>query len=276
MVNRQVVLVLMAVTLFGSLSGFIAALITPVQYQAEAYVVVYEMPRGFTDVLSPDEAAHLADVYRAGVLQNGVINLVQKSLPDYTADQIAQSIQVELVAYTPLTRITATSATPEAAAVLANVVAQAWTTVAGAAIDHAYAVVESTLEARESDLLQQIKTVQNALAANPSPDVAAQLQSQLSVLQNSLGETAAAILGLDLTQFDVAGNAYVQIAAKPSEAVKSPDPVKDVGVGAGIGVSLGLMLALWLMARRWKSVGARQVPQATVSRVAGVEAFDGH
>ena len=47
------VLALLAVTLFGVLGGLGASLILPVHYQAEAYVVVYAMPRGFTSLISP-------------------------------------------------------------------------------------------------------------------------------------------------------------------------------------------------------------------------------
>ena len=127
------VLALLAVTLFGVLGGLGASLILPVHYQAEAYVVVYAMPRGFTSLISPDEEVSLQNVYRAGVLQDAVLKRVQAQLPGYSADTIAEAIQVGGVAYTPLTRITATAPTADDAARLANGVATAWVDVAGAA-----------------------------------------------------------------------------------------------------------------------------------------------
>lgn len=282
MVNRQVVLVLLAVTLFGALSGFIVTLVKPVRYQAMAYVIVNEMPKGLNNIIGTDEAANLNDVYRAGVLQDAVINEVRKQLPEYTAKEIAQSIQVEIVAYTPLTRLTATATTPDGAAKLANVVASAWAGAAGAALNKAYTDTNSALQAREEELLRQITAAEDALAAHPSPAVAAQLQTQLATLQNSFRQTLTTLVDLDRTRFEVAGNAFVQMRASPSDAVKTPDPLKYIGVGTGIGASLGLLLALWLMARRWKSwngAEGRGLSRAGAMPGAipglGVEGYDG-
>lgn len=276
MVNRQVVLVLLAVTLFGALSGFVVTLVKPVHYQADAYIVVYDMPRGLNDVLSPDEAAHLNDVYKAGMLQDAVVKLVQARLPQYSAQALAQAIQVEIVAYTPFTRITATATTAEGAATLANVVADAWTTVARTANENAYDATKATLEAREDVQLQQITATQDALkAADPSSDSAKELQKELNSLQDDLSKTAAAILDLDRARYDVVGNAYVQIFAKASDAVQDPDPVKSLAIGTGIGFSLGLLLDLWITSRRRNRDGAQKSgprPAASLSLAVGDEA----
>lgn len=277
-VNRPIILTLVMVTLFGALSGFFATLIKPVHYQADAYVVVYDMPRGLNDILSPDEAAHLDEVYRAGVLQDAVVKQVQATLPEYSASDLARSIQVEIVAYTPFTRITATATTAEGAAQLANVVADAWTSVAGEANQKGYDATKATLEARENDLLKKIANVQRALAAaDPSSTTAAELRSELKTLQNDLGNAAAAIVDLDKARYDVVGNAYVSIPAKASNATKSPSLIKNLGVGAGIGFSLGLLLALWLTLRRWRRLDTHSRPQgmASSSLAVGREATHG-
>lgn len=266
MVNKQVVLVLLAVTLFGSLSGFIITLVKPVRYQAEAYVVVYDMPRGLNDILSPDEAAHLDDVYRAGVLQDEVLKQVRTRLPEYSSEDIAHAIQVEIVAYTPFTRITATATTAVGAATLANEVATAWTSVAGAANQKAYDDTKTTLVLRESAQLKQLATIQNALkAAEPSSDSAAQLKAQAHSLQDAINQTSGAILGLDKTRYDVVGNAYVEIFAKASDAVRTPDPAKNVAVGGAIGISLGIVLAIWLTMRRRNRDFNKATPQAAAA-----------
>lgn len=266
MVSKQVVLALLAVTLFGALSGFAATLIKPVYYQAEAYVVVYEMPKGFTNVIGPDEAAHLNDVYRAGVLQDAVVKRVQQTLPQYSAQALAQSIRVEIVAYTPFTRITAIAATADDATKLANTVALSWALVAGTAMNQAFDTTREMLQTREAAQLQQIADVQDALAkVDPSSAAAQTLQTQLNTLEDEHGATVATILSLDTLRLDVAGNAYVAIQAQASDAVKSPDLLKYVALGAGVGLSLGLMLVLWLSRRRWKRDEHRDASRGVVT-----------
>lgn len=273
MVNKQVALALLAVTLFGALSGFAVTLIRPVSYQAEAYVVVYEMPKGFTNIIGPDEAAHLNDVYQAGVLQDAVVKRVRQTLPQYSAQTLAQSIQVEIVAYTPFTRITATATAADSAANLANTVAQAWALVAGTATNQAYDSTKATLESREQTQLQQIATVQDALEKVDATSAAAQtLQTELNTLEDERSTTAANIQALGTLRLNVAGNAYVAIRANTSDAVKSPDLTKYVALGAGIGLSLGLMFVLWLTRRRWKRDGEREALRGAAAAVASPSA----
>lgn len=278
MVSRQMVLALLAVTLFGVLGGLGASLILPVHYQAEAYVVVYAMPRGFTSLIGPDEEATLQNFYRAGALQDAVVKQVQAQLPGYAADTIAEAIQVDGVAYTPLTRITATAPTADGAARLANVVATAWVDVAGAALSNAYTLTHSTLQTRQDDLQKQIATAQQALdVADPTSTTAADLQAQLQTLRTTLSATQQALVALEQTRYDVAGNAWVAVPATASSAVRYPDTVKSLGVGAVIGISLGLILDLWLMSRQRKRQVAQSNPRIAtlVPTVAAHEATNG-
>jgi uncharacterized protein involved in exopolysaccharide biosynthesis len=272
------VLALLAVTLFGVLGGLGASLILPVHYQADAYVVVYAMPRGFTSLIGPDEEVTLQNVYRAGVLQDDVLKKVQAQLPGYSADTIAEAIQVGGVAYTPLTRITATGSTADGAARLANVVATAWVDVAGAALSNAYTLTQSSLQTRQDDLQKQITTAQQALAdADPTSPTAADLQAQLQTLHTTLSATQQALVALEQSRYDVAGNAWVAVPATASSAVRYPDTLKSLGVGAVVGISLGLILDLWLMSRQRKRQLAQSNPRiaALVPTAAAREATNG-
>lgn len=249
MVRKQAILVLLAVTLFGALGGLIATYIQPVRYQADAYVVIYGMPRGFTELIGPDEAPQVAAIYRTGMLQSAVVKQVQAELPGYSADDIARAVQVQVVAYTPRTKITATASTAAGAARLANVVANAWISVAGVANEHAYTLTKATLDARKTDLIQSITFLQNVLAhANPKARSSPALQS----LRDALAKTETAIQELDQTRKDAEGNAKMDTSAQASDAVRSPDPVKNLGISVVVGFFLGLALDLWLMASIWK------------------------
>lgn len=252
MVNRRTILALLAVTLFGCLGGLIATLKQPVRYQAQAYAVVYGMPRGFTELLGPSDAMQVNDIYQAGVTQDAVVRLVQQTLPGYTADALKRDIQVEVVAYTPLTRIIATAPTAEEASTLANVVAASWTSVVGAAVEKAFVDTKVALETRADLLTQQINNGEAALAAtDPTSAKAAALQAQIQTWRDSLSKTLADSLALETAHYYVAGNAQVPISAKPTSAQKIPDLKKNLAAGAAIGFALGLLLALWIASRQW-------------------------
>lgn len=278
MITKQAVLVLLGVTLFGCLGGIIPTFIRPAQYTAEAYDVVYATPENFARLIGPDQSQQITEIYQAGVLQDSVIAGVRKSLPQYTAKQIAQSIRVSVVAYTPLTRITATASTADGAASLANTVALSWALVAGQAMNQAYNDTKNTLQARADDLTQKIANAQQTLAAtDPSNPVIPSLQSQLKSWQDALTTTNADIESLDTARLQAAGNAWVAVRAKASDAIRSPDPVKNLTLGIAIGFSLGLLLALWLTSRRWRRQGAQVDQKAATLEPTAVayEAPDG-
>jgi capsular polysaccharide biosynthesis protein len=246
-------LVLLGVILFGCLGGIVATLVEPVQYQAEAYVVVYRMPTGFTTLISPDEANDINAIYEAGALQDRVLERIHARYPQYSIDAIRRAIQVKIVAYTPLTRITATATTADDAAQLANAVADQWTAVAGNSLKEAIETTTLALEVREADLSEKITVTQQQLAAtDPASPVVPGLQAQLALWQNQLAKTESDIESLDVQRLYVAGNAWVANRATVENATKTPDLIKNIALGIAIGVSLSLMLALWLTARQWR------------------------
>lgn len=278
MVSKQAVLVLLVVTLFGCLGGVAATLKEPIQYQAEAYDVVYAMPSGLTHLIGPDQSQQIAEIYQAGVLQDSVVAAVRRSLPQYSAEEIAQSIRVSVVAYTPFTRITATASTADGAAKLANTVALAWALVAGQAMNQAYTDTKNALQARADDLTQKIANAQQTLTATDlSNPVVPSLQSQLKAWQDALATTDSDIESLDAARLEVAGNAWVAISAKAANATQSPNPFKNLALGVAVGFSLGLLLALWLTSRQWRGQSAQIDQNATTAEPTEVayEAPDG-
>jgi capsular polysaccharide biosynthesis protein len=257
-ITKQAVLVLLGVTLFGCLGGIIPTVIKPAQYTAEAYDILYNTPENFTRLISPDQAQQIAKIYRVGVLQDSVVAGVRKSLPQYTSEELAKSIQVSVVAYTPLTRISATASTADGAAKLANVVALTWAEVAGQAANQAYTDTKSTLQARSDDLTQKIAAAQQTLAAtDPSSPLIPGLQSQIKTWQDALATTNSDIESLETARLQIAGNAWVSIRARAANAIRSPDPIKNLTLGIAVGFSLGLLLALWLTSRQWRRQSAQ-------------------
>src|SRR5689334_11709134 len=71
--NRTLLALVISVTLAGALGGWLGAQLQIPDYTATAYVVVYRMPAGMTELISPDEAYNLQSIYEAGVFQDAVI-----------------------------------------------------------------------------------------------------------------------------------------------------------------------------------------------------------
>lgn len=251
-VTKQATLTLLMVTLFGVLGGLIVPLIQPVRYQAQAYIAVYAMPQGLNGLIGPDEANQVDSIYQTGAMENLVLEQAHAKLPAYSIEVIKQSIQVEIVAYTPYTRVTATAPTAHDAAALANAVASAWVGVAAYMYGQAYDATRTVLEGHKTDLSQRIALAQHLLAAaKPSSHSAAALRSELQSLQDSRSQVDKALLGLDVANEDIPGNAYVEVTARQSSAIRTPDPARSLASGTIIGIALGLVLAIWLTMRRW-------------------------
>lgn len=238
----------LALTVLGSLGGLFGALIQPARYQAEAFVVVYDMPSGFTNIISPDEANTINAYYAAGALQDSVIQRVRYRYPSLTATEIRQAIQVSIVAYTPLTRVTATAASPQVAVALANAVASAWVSDAGNVIIQAYNTTYSVLQDHEQQLNDQITTTRAALdAANPSSTKAQALNAQLQGLESAYASADANLTAFEKQRYAVAGNAYVATPASESNVTRVPDLFKSLVIGGVVGLAFGVVCVLWMI-----------------------------
>lgn len=238
----------LAFTALGGLGGFFGALFQPARYQAEAFVVVYDMPSGFNNLISPDEANTINAYYAAGALQDSIIQRVLSRYPSLTATEIRQAIQVSIVAYTPLTRVTATAATPQVAVTLANAVASAWVNDAGLVISQAYDSTYAVLLDHEQQLSSQITATRAALVgAKPSSTKAQALTSELNALETAYGAADTNITALEKQRYAVAGNAYVATPATESTATRIPDLFKSLVTGGAVGLGLGVICVLWLI-----------------------------
>lgn len=247
-ITRAVVFAVLGLTVLGGLGGLLGAAIQSPRYQAEAFVVVYAMPSGFNNLISPDEANAVNEFYAAGALQDSVVQRVLARYPSLTPDEIRQAIQVSIVAYTPLTRVTATAASAQVATKLANAVASAWVAVAGTVITEAYNSTHAALVDHEQQLTSQIETTQKALnAAKPTSTKAQTLRDQLQTLNTAYASTDASLTALEKERYYVAGDAYVATPASESTVTRLPDPFKSLFTGGAVGLSLGILCALWLI-----------------------------
>jgi uncharacterized protein involved in exopolysaccharide biosynthesis len=246
--TRAVFLAVLGLTILGGLGGFLGAAIQPALYQADAFVVVYDMPSGFNNLIGPDQANNLNAFYAAGALQDSVIQRVRARYPNLTPDQIRQAVQVSIVAYTPLTRVSATGGSAQVATALANAVASAWVAIAGNVITQAYDSTYAILTAHQQQLASQIKATQAALnAARPSSTKAQTLTAQLQTLNSAYASTDANLTALENERYYVAGNAYVATPASASTVTRIPDVFRSLLTGSGVGLGLGIVCALWLI-----------------------------
>ncbi|HEX9037177.1 MAG TPA: hypothetical protein VF808_09335 [Ktedonobacterales bacterium] len=246
MTTRWAVLIALGFGLLGILGGLIGVLVTPSSYQADAFVVVYAMPPGFTNLISPDEANTVNAYYQQGALQDSVIQRIRYKYPELTAQEIRQAVKVSIVAYTPLTRVTATAASPQVAVTLANAVATAWVNDAGLVITHAYDFAYTTLIDHENQLNTQMAATRAALAPlSPKSTKAQALNSSLQTLEAAYTATDASLVALQRERYTVAGNTYVATPATEASVTRSPGYLKSIGTGGAAGLALGIIVALW-------------------------------
>lgn len=280
MVRKPAILVLIGVTLFGCLGGLAGALVRSPHYQVDAVVIVYEMPHDLRELIGPDEAQQIDDIYKQGALQPKVSQQVLNQFPGMTAAQLHASIQVTPIAYSPLTRITATARTPDQAVALANAVAVAWTSLADNANSNAWDSTVAALKSHESDLYTRIGATQKAIADAQSTGTPIEpLQAQLASELQQLAKTDDSLVTLDKDRLVLIGNAYVATPADAANAVRVPDPVQLAAQGAAGGFALGLVFALWLVYRQFRkqirldAMSGDPRPLAAAGATAG-EAYD--
>ncbi|MFI5274867.1 MAG: hypothetical protein ACHQ4H_17690 [Ktedonobacterales bacterium] len=258
----------------GCLGGFVGASLKPLAYSAEAYVVVYEMPAGFQQLIGPDEANQIEGVYRAGALQDSVVNRVVATVPGLTPSDVRQSVQVTIVAYSPLTRVAATAADPQRAAQIANAVATTWASQAAHSYNTAYTIVSQQLTSREAAIDRQITATQAAIttagqATVPDANHIKGLQSQLTAELQERTNLDNQITSLDVYRLQVLGNGYVATPANPANVTVTPDRLKATALGGAIGLALGLALGVWLIRSDVVAAVKRSDEQSDASALEG-------
>jgi capsular polysaccharide biosynthesis protein len=277
-VRKPALLVLIGVALFGCLGGLVAAMLRTPSYSADALVVVYEMPHDQRELVGPDAANQLDDFYSAGALQPTVAQHVLAQFPGMTNAQLRAAVQISIIAYTPLTRVTATASTPQRAIDIANAVAVQWTALADDVNSQAWTTTVDTLKAQEHDLNTQIATTQQAIAdAQAAGATMSALQAQLTVQLQALAKTDYSLINLDQLRLVMTNNASVATPADTNTVTRSPDVLKLVAEGGAGGLALGFLFALWLLHRQRSTLATEGKPRAEVA-LAGVatgDAYDG-
>lgn len=237
---------------FGLIGSLLVGVYKPATYQAEAEVVVYEMPPEFRTLIGPDQANEIESVYQAGALQDAVVNRVLPNFPGLTASDLRARVTISIIAYTPLTRVTATEPTAQQAVALANAVAGAWASVAAHTNNTAYTIAHDQLTSRELAIDRQINDTQQAIkaagAAKPvNQPYIASLQSQLQSELEEKTNVENTLNQLETYRIQVIGNGYVATPADLQHVTRNPDLIKTALAGAGIGVALAVVLILWLV-----------------------------
>lgn len=245
-------LLLLDTVAFGVIGSLLVTVYKPPMYQAEAEVVVYEMPPAFRALIGPDQANQIESVYQAGALQDAVVNRVLPNFPGLTASELRARVSISIIAYTPLTRVTASEPTAQQAVDLANAVASAWASIAAHTNNTAYTIVHDQLTSREQAIDRQIDSTQQEIkaagAATPVDQpyltsLQSQLQSELTEktnVENTLNQ-------LETNHLQVIGNGYVATPATLQNVTYSPDLIKTTLTGAAIGFALAVVLILWLV-----------------------------
>lgn len=277
--RKPALLVLIGVTLFGCLGGLVAALVRPPYFQADAIVIVYEMPSDLRELIGPDEAQQIADIYKAGALQPKVMQRVLAQFPDMTAAGVRDSVQVIPIAYSPLTRITVSASTPERAAALANTIAVFWTSLVDNANSTAWQNAVDVLQAHEDDLYNHIAATQQAIAAAEAAGAGTgSLQAQLATELQELTKTDERLVLLDQDRLLMVGNAFMTTPADASLAVREPDALKLTAQGGVGGLTLGVVFVLWMFYRQRKKLpqDGEHASDPHVLAYAGASSGDGY
>lgn len=241
--------------LVGTLGGWTGAKVQTPQYTATAYVVVYRMPSGLTGLISPDEANTLQSVYEAGAFQDAVMTRSLVYFPGLTPQQWRSRVGIEIVAYSPYTRVSVTSPDPKQAVALANNVSDTWALLTQQLYEDTFSTLQQRLTGRMQQAEAQVATLQATLAAEQAalvknPAVEQATQEELAAAQQQQQQLAAVLA--TLTTYHDSGQSLAYTATRASEGSLQvhPNALQATGIGAVIGFTSGALLALWSLRRR--------------------------
>jgi hypothetical protein len=265
--------------LVGALGGWTGAQLQPTSYSATAYVVVYRMPAGLTNVISPGEATTLRSVYTAGVFQDAVIAKVLPYFPGLTVAEYRRTVQIEVVAYSPLTRVIVSASDPVRAVALANSVSDNWAGRTQELYEETFTALQQRLEGRKQSVDSQVAQLEAAIAAQQTarihnPALVNALQTELAADQQQQQDLSAVLISLSTYHDKGESLAYTAVRASLGEVVASNGTLKTVAFGAVVGLTSGVLLAVWLL-WRWRSAlapagrRARSVTPITASTSEG-------
>jgi hypothetical protein len=240
--------------LVGALGGWTGGRLQTLEYTATSYAVVYPMPQGLRNLISPDEANVLQDVYQAGALQDAVIDKTLPYFPGMSAKEVRDSVQIAIVAYSPYTRVIATARDPLRAVALANNISDNWTLLITQAYESAFSNLTQRLTEREHSVDAQVTALLSAIATQqaaklPNPAVAQALQAELVAAQQQQQDLLNVLQVLSTYHNNGEGVAYTATRATERGLEAHPDSLHVTLIGATVGLVSGLLLALWRMRR---------------------------
>jgi capsular polysaccharide biosynthesis protein len=247
--------VLIAVIVLGcvGLAGVLSVVRTRT-YEASALLYVDERhnsSQGFDLALQAGEllSHHYIEMATSRqVLESACANSDVAALatnPPCSAGVLAAQVRAGTVKGTSLIAVTAVARSPEAAAAIANAVANSLVGQDAQQVDQLLKPTRDYLDAELKRLDAAISGAREALANSPpnSPKAAAE-QAHLNQLQSEHNVDYARRQDLAVEQFRLTGNlSVIQPAAPPAKPV-DPDPMRYLAAGLAAGLVLALLIAL--------------------------------
>lgn len=271
---RALLALVIGVTLAGTLGGWLGAQLQTPDYTATAYVVVYRMPAGMTQLISPDEAYNLQSVYEAGVFQDEVIAKVLPFFHGLTAGDLRRSLQIAIVAYSPYTRVIVTRSDPRQAVALANSVSDTWAQLTQQLYEDTFTSLDQSLLARKQSVDAQVAALQSSLATQqtaqpPNPQLTQALQAELAAAQQQQSDLEEALASL--TGFHDQGQslAYTAVRANIRDVETRPDTFKVTLLATAFGFTSALLLAATIVGAGRSRAGRRERARAAALSDAG-------
>lgn len=195
------------------------------QYTATATLLFREDPQG----LLGDDAGTFVDPSRAAATNDELVSLpvvaertADQMDADVTGQQVLSSVSVDSGGEADIAEISATTASPELSASMANAYGQAY--------------IDFRREADQAQVQRAIDLVNSSLAALDADELAGE---QGQVLQDQLDQ-------LELTQALQTGQAELVQLAEPPSSASSPKTRRNVMLGLVLGGLLGFGLAALL------------------------------
>ncbi|TMD35968.1 MAG: hypothetical protein E6I81_04555 [Chloroflexi bacterium] len=248
--HRRVLIALVLLVCLGAAGAL--SVVRHKTYEASALLYVDERhnsSQGFDLALQAGELlshhyiemATSREVLNAACADGDVAALV----PNCSADVLTGHIRAGTVNGTSMISVTADARSPQAAAAIANAVANGLVAQDAQQVDQLLKPTRDYLDSELQRLDKAIADARQALAAAPpnSPQAAAGL-AYLNQLQGEYDADYARRQDLAVEQFRLSGNLSVVQAAVPPTRPSDPDPLRYLAAGLVAGLVLGLLVAL--------------------------------
>ena len=234
-------------TLLGGAVAYEAAQIRPPVYEAGALVSIDETQdtgQGFDVAMQADQFL-VQRFMSLATSREALQRVCATEGRGCDPAELARRVRVTTPKATAQLQVIASGPSPEAAASLANEVADALIAQNQAQVEQQLgpqrAYLQDQLKAESDQLAQTLQQV-SAIEAAGRTDAAG--TTQLSFLQTQYASTYTRLQNLDVQRSQHASMLSVQQRAVPPTRPADPDPVRYVAIGLAGGLAVGLLLAL--------------------------------